>query len=63
MPNPCHGCTHLIARHRRGQPQQWCDRYQRTAEHRCIDYRTKPKAITTALRYHAGNTTKPRTPC
>ena len=56
--SPCSGCRHLTSRHRRGNPQTWCNRYARIAEARCIDYQTKRTSVTQALRYVAASSIK-----
>jgi len=54
----CTGCTHLETRHRRGNKQTWCKRYERLAADRCIDYRSKRITIIQSLRYLAQSSIK-----
>ena len=54
----CTGCRHLTARHRRGNPQTWCQRYARLATSRCLDYQSKRSGIFNALRYVAHSSIK-----
>lgn len=45
----CIGCAFAQRRFRSTTPRQWCKRYHRVAEARCIDYRSKASAIKASI--------------
>jgi hypothetical protein len=47
----CLGCAFSQRRFKHSKPRLYCQRFHRTAEIRCIDYRTKRSAIQVALDY------------
>ena len=47
----CLGCAHRATRFKGTKPRAWCKRYHVPAAVRCIDYRSMPRAIDTALDY------------
>lgn len=47
----CTGCAQSQHRFRSTTPRLWCQRYHAPAVARCLDYRTKPSAIATAITY------------
>ena len=47
----CTGCAHAQPRFRLSRPVLHCLRFHMPAMERCLDYRTKPAAIQSALDY------------
>lgn len=48
---PCTGCAQAQRRFRSTTPRLWCQRFHTPALARCLDYRTKPAAIQSAIDY------------
>ena len=57
--SPCLGCASAARRFQHSKPKLYCQRFHCLATARCIDYRSKPNAIATALEFLKRNSIQP----